>query len=493
MTAPTQLDEVRRRREALESEGAAERVYRVRESNGSNQPPTPDRLVLPSPAEPMPVARKFVAARYQDARGPLLRHWRGQWWEWQKSHWAEVELRKVRAAAYDFTEDAQYEAWDERKKADVLKPWAPNRNKVANVLEALSGIVLLSQAMDQPAWIKGGHDGVIVACANGLLDVANGTLIPHTPAYFNQTAVPFDYDPDAPEPMRWLCFLDDLWGKDADQIAALQEFFGYVVSGRLDLHKILLIVGPTRAGKGVIARVLGALIGRANVAGPTLSSLNGDFGLAPLIGKPLAVIADARLSGRDSSTVVERLLSISGEDLLTVNIKYREQWNGKLPCRFLILSNELPRLGDASAAIAGRFVTLLLERSWLDQEDPTLEPELHRELTGVLNWSLDGLARLVEQGRFTKPKVSDEALATLQELASPVSAFVRDCCEVGAHQVPVEKVWEAWKVWAEENGHGKGNKQMLGRNLRAARPEVKVVRVREGDERERVYRGLGLR
>ena len=34
-----------------------------------------------------------------------------------------------------------------------------------------------------------------------------------------------------------------------------------MISGRLDLHKILLLVGPTRAGKGVIARVLGALIG----------------------------------------------------------------------------------------------------------------------------------------------------------------------------------------------------------------------------------------
>jgi hypothetical protein len=50
-------------------------------------------------------------------------------------------------------------------------------------------------------------------------------------------------------------------------------------------------------------------------------SLRDGFGVAPLIGKPLAVIADARLSGRDSPTVVERPLSISGEDLITVNIK----------------------------------------------------------------------------------------------------------------------------------------------------------------------------
>jgi hypothetical protein len=161
------------------------------------------------------------------------------------------------------------------------------------------------------------------------------------------------------------------------------------------LHKILLLVGPTRAGKGVISRTCGKLIGSANVAGPTLSSLAGDFGLAPLLGKSLAVISDARLSGRGPQVVVlERLLSISGEDYITVNRKYREQWTGQLPTRFMLVSNELPQLGDASAAIANRFVPLLLDRSWLGREDRMLERELDLELPGILAWPLDVLYTL---------------------------------------------------------------------------------------------------
>jgi putative DNA primase/helicase len=409
----------------------------------------------------------------------------------------------VRAAIYGFTEHAKYLAWDAKRGAEVEKDWAPNRHKVANVLEALAGIVLLPQHVDQPAWINGhnGHEGVIVACRNGLLDVASGRLLPHTPCFFSQTAVPFDYEPDAPVPARWLRFLGDLWGGEPEQIAALQEWFGYVLSGRLDLHKIFLLVGPTRAGKGVIARVLAALIGRANVAGPTLGSLQGDFGLAPLIGKPLAIIADARLNGRDSSTVVERLLSISGEDLLTVNVKYREQWSGKLPSRFLVLSNELPRLGDASAAIAGRFVTLLLERSWLGKEDPTLEPELHRELTGILNWSLKGLARLVKEGHFSRPQSTEIAFTALQDLASPVGAFIRDCCwlkddDGEVPEIAVDDLWQAWRAWAEDNGHGKGGtKQVFGRDLKAVAPRIRRTRPRgeNGEERPYHYQGIRLR
>ena len=168
---------------------------------------------------------------------------------------------------------------------------------------------------------------------NGLLDITSRQLQPHSPFYFNQTSVPFAYDAEAPRPTQWFAFLDELWPQEPEAIDVLGEWFGYVISGRLDLHKILVMVGPTRGGKGVIARVLTALIGRQNVAGPTLNSLGGDFGLAPLIGKPLAIISDARFVGKNGNIVVERLLSISGEDTLTVNRKYRDQWTGKLPSR----------------------------------------------------------------------------------------------------------------------------------------------------------------
>ena len=154
--------------------------------------------------------------------------------------------------------------------------------------------------------------------------------------------------------------------------------------------------------------------------------MGGNFGLAPLLGKPLAIVSDARLSGRNSQVVVERLLAISGEDAITVDRKYRDQWTGKLPCRFVIVSNELPQLGDASAAIANRFVPLVLGRSWLGNEDRSLEGDLRRELPGILTWALDGLERLHEQGRFTSPPSAEEALATLIDLASPVGAFLRE-------------------------------------------------------------------
>jgi putative DNA primase/helicase len=428
-------------------------------------------IVLPPPSAPMEVARTLVADSYSHPAGLTLRHWRGGWWQWKTTRWVELEQRAVAKAAYEFTEHAVY------IDGTVPTAWEPTRHKIANLLDALAAIVYTSEQVAMPAWLDGtAYDGLLVSTANGLLDVGNRTLLSHTPIFFNSTAVPFEYDPAAGHPVRWRAFLAQLWPDDRDSARALQEWFGYTISGRLDLHKILLVVGPTRAGKGVTARILGALVGTENVAGPTLSSLNGDFGLAPLLGKTLAVVSDARLNGRNANVVVERLLSISGEDTLTVNRKYREQWTGKLPTRLMLCSNELPQLGDASTAIAGRFVPLPLTRSWFGQEDHGLETALLRELPAILNWSLDGLARLSAQGRFTRPRGADEAIIALQDLASPVAAFVRDRCARGRDRtVPVDELYQAWRTWADDNGHVKSSKQVFGRDLRAAVPGLRVV------------------
>ena len=447
---------------------------------------------FPPPSNPMAVARQLLLAWQHDGQF-ILRHWRGSWMSWRRSHWAELDDREVRSLAYQRLEHAAYIHITPKGEAEV-RSWAPSKRKISDLLEAQAAIVHLPSSVDAPSWVttdqRARVSGPVVACANGLLDVANRQLIDHDPAFFNLVSVPFGYSADA-DASRWREFLAQLWPKDSDQIAALQEWFGYVVSGRTDLHKILLIVGPTRSGKGTIARVLTAMIGKANMAGPTLASLGTNFGLSPLLGKPLAVISDARLGGRDTHQVVERLLTVSGEDSIDVDRKYKDPWTGRLPTRFMILSNELPHFGDASGTIANRFIVLNTATSWLGHEDITLADELMAELPGILNWALDGLERLEKQGRFTEPASSADAVTTMQDMASPVSAFVRERCDIGSDkQIVVDDLWVAWRNWCEDNGGKPGTKTMLGRNLRSTVPHLKITRP-HGEKRR--YDGIDLK
>ena len=232
--------------------------------------------VWPSPSEPMKVARRIAQSRTIDGV-VIIRRWRGDWLEWLGNRWESVEDAAVRKMLYSKLEEVEYLNAD-----GELKPWAPTRYKIANVVEALGAVTHLDETVNPPVWVphyRGPDATKLVAVENGILSVTDRMLIGHDPRLFNLVSVPFDYDPAAADPSRWLKFLDELWPDDPESIRTLQEFVGYILSGRTDLHKIMLLVGPTRAGKGVITRILAALVGKGNVAGPTLASLGSNFGL----------------------------------------------------------------------------------------------------------------------------------------------------------------------------------------------------------------------
>lgn len=144
--------------------------------------------------------------------------------------------------------------------------------------------------------------------------------------------------------------LAQAWPDDPQSIEELQKWFGYCLVLDTRQQKICMLVGPKRSGKGTIARVL---LARWSACSTVLARRwlrwRPGLGLQPLLNKSLAIVSDARLSGRtDSAIVVERLLSISGEDALTIDRKNVSAVTGKLTSRLMLLSNELPRLGDSS-------------------------------------------------------------------------------------------------------------------------------------------------
>ncbi len=381
------------------------------------------QLVVPAPSNPYAVGKMFLEHHYpDDAVGSLVRHHRNTFHRYNGTSWPEFDERRLHSDLYGWLAGAKY--WKKTKDDVELVEFEPTRHKIGDLVDAIGAITHLDLHITTPAWISGEDRGQVVPVANGLLTIGTRKLIPHTPAYFSPHVLPFEFDRTAPVPARWLRFLEDLW-PDEDSREALAEIMGYILGGDTAQQKIFMLVGPLRSGKGTIGRVLTGLLGAHNVAAPTLAGLTTNFGLSPLISRPLGLISDARLSTRADGTIaVERLLSISGEDSLTIDRKYREPWTGRLPTRFMVLTNEIPRFTDASGALASRFIILVLTRSFFGEEDPTLTDALLAEAPGIFNWCLDGLDRLNARGYFQQPAASEAA--TLTECCSCLSHRLGD-------------------------------------------------------------------
>jgi putative DNA primase/helicase len=306
----------------------------------------------------------------------------------------------------------------------------------------------------------------------------------------------FDFDPAAECP-QWDRFLRAIWPDDEDSIELLQEWFGLLLTRDTSLQQALLWIGPRRGGKGVAARVATALLGRSNVASPTLASLGQPFGLQSLIGAQLALLSDVRLSHHaDLQTIAENLLRITGEDLVTIPRKFLADLTCTLAVRFWILSNEAPRFLDSSGALPSRFLVLTSRASFLGREDPKLTDKLLTELPGIFLWALAGLRALRDRGHFKQPESAREVISEIEAVASPVKTFLADECDLAdpASEVLVKDLFAAWRRWCTANGREHaGSQQVFGRDLRSAIPHVVMRQPRISGRQMRVYVGIGLK
>ena len=449
------------------------------------------RPILPAGA-PVPAAEEFVTRCHAIKNVLVLRSYRGAFYRWTGTHYREVPLETIGSQLYSFLNKALVSA----KNGDV-GPFNPTKQKVEQVVHVLrhgTG-TLIEPDRDVPLWLNDPERSAknLVACRNGILNVETRQLIEHDPAFFTTNALPLDFDASAPEPERWLKFLEEVWPEDEEAKQCLQEMFGYLLADDTRQHKIFLIWGPKRGGKGTIVDILVQLLGPENVTFQTLKSMAGEFGKWPLIHKSLCAVTDARLGSRtDTAAVAETMLSISGGDPQTINRKMQSFWNGYLKVRFLITTNDLPRISDASGTLPSRFILLRMTESFYGREDLALKEKLRAELPGILNWALAGLKRLRKRGHFNMPNSSSDALQQLEELASPVTAFLREWCVVDpAYEISVEELYAAYKVWCEMAGHKPASVHVLGKDLRQLLPKLTVTRPRNG-ARRRQYVGLRL-
>lgn len=432
-------------------------------------------IVYPHPARPFDVAQQLIEEEFRHQGHDTLIKYRETLFEWHQTHWRELSDSALRARLTRILGDPAVKYWGKGgdDKDSGLEDWSPNPGNLSAAAEMIGNIVYRDDNIEAPAFLSGKHDidpKNLIACENGLLDIETRKLHPHTPEFFNFVSVPFAYDPAAPKPTEWLKFLDEVFEGDPDSRRALQQWFGYILSGRIDQEKAMMIIGPKRSGKGTIAKVLIALLGGdKNVGSPTMSVLASTYGLASLIGKPLAIVPDARSDGKISSVATERILAMSSGDSLTIERKYRDSWDGPLPTRLMVFSNTVPRFVDSSGTVVSRWITIQMKHSFFGREDKTLKRRLMGELPGILLWALEGLDDLNAEGAFTEPESGLGLHEHMQRDAAPFTGFVEDWCELDPEAFETTTdLYSAWSAWCDLTGRQPGSDSNMGQQICAS-------------------------
>lgn len=442
------------------------------------------------PAKPLDVAVDLLA---QEVLPPLL-FWRGSWHMYSPDHWRIAEAAEIEDLLYAALENS---TWTEyTAKGPTSRDWSPSSTRVREVLRAIQSKCTLAREAEAPAWLDGSDkSNSLVPASDCLFDPATGEVHPRSCRFFSTGYIDAPVAARHAKPKRWLKFLQQLWGDDAESIALLQEWLGYVVAGDTRRHKGMLMIGPKRSGKGTILHIAEALVGGAQGAfSATMSSFSGDFGLELAEGRTLLTMGDLRGSGREAATAAQKLLEIIGGDSVYINRKGRQAITAPLRTRVMIATNSMPKLYDDAGVVESRFLILRMTRSFAEQEDIDLLNKLLPELGGIVQWALEGYRRLEQNGTFTTPASDQDDRMELRQNSAPITEFLTDACaftDDGAEETARREVWQAYVAWCQETGSAQMDQQQFGPALAGAGHPAYRRRADAGSGQWR-YRGLKL-
>src|SRR5690606_17645206 len=193
----------------------------------------------------------------------------------------------------------------------------------------------------------------------------------------------------------------------------------------LKLEKVLLLFGTGANGKSVLFEILMALLGAQNVANYSLQSLTAENGnsRAMLVNKLLNYASE--INGKLESNIFKLL--ISGEPV-EARLLYKNTQIISDYARFMFNCNELPKEVENTNAFFRRFIILPFRVTIPpNKQDKELSSRIiETELSGVFNWVLNGLTRLLKNKDFTQSSIVQNEVLQYQKESDSVMMFLED-------------------------------------------------------------------
>ena len=307
-----------------------------------------------------------------------------------------------------------------------------------------------------------------------LLNVQNGTLdlsgnepvfLSHSPDMLLSKICNAEYDPAA-DCREWKKFLLEIMQDDKEKISYLQKIAGLSLTGNTEQETCFILYGSTtRNGKSTFCE--------------TLIHLLGDYAVTM---KPESLAVRQNLDSRQASGDIARLAgcrfcnaseppkrmlfdtallkSLLGRDSITARHLYQRETTFIPKFKLVVNTNFLPTITDDTVFSSGRINVISFDRHFeLQEQDKDLKNRLRdkQELSGILNWCIEGL-QLYRRDGLKPPAAVQTATDTYRTDSDKVGNFINECLAKTGRNSKAKDVYEAYTKWCDDNGFGCENK-----------------------------------
>lgn len=274
-----------------------------------------------------------------------------------------------------------------------------------------------------------------VAYKEYVYDCEKNELLRHQPHYLTTLYIPhkapsFHYliseEGDDKKPKKFLKFLSEII--DEKYHATIQEMYGYCLYPSYRFGKAFMLLGEGANGKSVLLGVLRAMLGYHNVSSCSLQDFaNNRFAVSQLKGKFANIYADLPSTFVKNSAQFKML---TGGDYIFSEEKYEKGTQFKNFAKLIFSANQTPPFSDSTYAFFRRWIILKFERVFEEAEqDPFLLEKLtsEDEIEKILQWSFEGLQRLLKNGKFSYHLSVDDVRDEYLSGSNSIYAFAISC------------------------------------------------------------------
>jgi len=290
---------------------------------------------------------------------------------------------------------------------------------------------------------------------NGLYDLIEHQLIPHTPDIFTTNLLPYEYDPNAQCP-RFKQYLNEVFLSDKDMIKVVQESIGYAFHKAIPKPALFFLVGNGSNGKSVFIDILSYLCGKENVANISLNLLSSEVYILDLFGKMINVSSETPSKRNINTDLVKAVVA---GDWVTGRELYKRPSKFKPFAKHYLAMNELPNIDDNTHGMWRRLYVIEFPRKFTENEmDVELTYKLKNELSGIFNWALEGYKRLRDQKFiFSKSQSMRKMKKEYKNESSSVLDFISRCLRKSEPEdsASFKKIYDLYKMFCENEGYKK--------------------------------------
>lgn len=306
----------------------------------------------------------------------------------------------------------------------------------------------------------------LICCKNGVYNLKKERLIGFNPEYYFKSKINVRYKKDA-KPEKFLDFIrQTLYEED---IPVMQEWFGFCLYRRYFIKKAIITFGEKNTGKTILLNILTKFLDRKNVSGISLQRIasKDKFSISFLKDR-LANIYDD-LSSDDLKDAGGFKIATGG-GYATGEYKFGDSFQFLNYSKNLFATNTIPNVKDINDdAYYDRWIPLPFDNpvSSKDQ-DKFLEDKLttEEELSGIFNWALEGLQRLLKNGKFSYDKDSNQIKAIMQRQNNPLVVFVDEVLfQDDGNKISKEIMFKIYSKWCQDKELPRMTKEQLGRSL----------------------------